>query len=211
MNYFVIAPDGQKYGPADIEVLNQWIREGRLYPATLLEPTEGGPQVPASSVSGLNFPGQQATAYAQPTPSGMASPMGNAGTPFPGTQGTYAQYPRTFGSSSDVLPEEVKKRFNWGAFFFSWIWGLNHKQPILLLALLFGCIPYLGVIAVLGMQIWAGLNGNQWAWQSGRFSTVDDMENCQVIWAKWALGVLIAYIVIIVLAIAFPMMAQIRR
>ncbi len=57
MRYFVISPDGQKYGPADVPTLNQWIIEARLNSTSMLE-DEAGSRLVASAVSGLNFPMQ---------------------------------------------------------------------------------------------------------------------------------------------------------
>lgn len=34
--YYVIGSDGQRYGPADVDSLVQWAREGRLIPETIL-------------------------------------------------------------------------------------------------------------------------------------------------------------------------------
>lgn len=41
--YFVIGNDGQRYGPADVDSLVQWAREGRLIPETIL--VESGTEV----------------------------------------------------------------------------------------------------------------------------------------------------------------------
>lgn len=54
--YFVLAEDGQVYGPADIPTLNQWILEGRLLPTTLLQPEGTTLKIAASTVQGLVFP-----------------------------------------------------------------------------------------------------------------------------------------------------------
>ena len=56
MNYFVIAPDGQKYGPADVQTLNHWAQEGRVLATSMLEDAVTGTRIPATSVSGINFP-----------------------------------------------------------------------------------------------------------------------------------------------------------
>lgn len=56
MNYFVIADDGQKYGPADIPTLNQWAQDRRVLPTSMLEDAATGARVPASQVPGINFP-----------------------------------------------------------------------------------------------------------------------------------------------------------
>lgn len=53
VQYRVIMPDGQAYGPADINTLRTWAAEGRLAPTTWLEDTATGQRLPASSVSGL--------------------------------------------------------------------------------------------------------------------------------------------------------------
>jgi hypothetical protein len=56
MNYFVIAADGQKYGPADVPTLNNWAQEGRVLPTSMLEDASTGARVPATSVAGIVFP-----------------------------------------------------------------------------------------------------------------------------------------------------------
>lgn len=66
VRYFVIAHDGQKYGPADIPTLNQWIVEGRLLPTQMLQDEASGGQIVASAVPGLNFP-LNGSPYAPPT------------------------------------------------------------------------------------------------------------------------------------------------
>ena len=66
MNYYVIGPDGSKYGPADINTLNGWAIEGRVMPHTILENVATGQQMAASTVPGITFPGQFSQPYAQP-------------------------------------------------------------------------------------------------------------------------------------------------
>ena len=53
MQYFVIAPDGQKYGPADVPTLNHWAEEGRIVSTTMLEDAATGQIVPATQLPGL--------------------------------------------------------------------------------------------------------------------------------------------------------------
>jgi hypothetical protein len=55
MGYFVIGPNGELYGPADIATLNQWIAEGRLQPTTMLQEELGGARFAASMLAELNF------------------------------------------------------------------------------------------------------------------------------------------------------------
>src|SRR6185436_3613657 len=50
VRYFVIAPDGSKYGPADIPTLRAWMIEGRLTATTMLEQEGTGQRVQAQNV-----------------------------------------------------------------------------------------------------------------------------------------------------------------
>ncbi|MBX3111955.1 MAG: hypothetical protein KF857_08095 [Fimbriimonadaceae bacterium] len=81
MQYFVIWPDGQKFGPATVDKLNEWIAEGRINGDTLLESVEGGSQIKASAVPGLNFPAASA-AVSEPEPAAPASAPQPQAAPF---------------------------------------------------------------------------------------------------------------------------------
>ncbi|MFI5386350.1 MAG: hypothetical protein ACHQ50_09540 [Fimbriimonadales bacterium] len=73
MRYFVIAPDGSKYGPADIAMLRAWIAEGRIAPDTILEEAASRQRVPARMVAGLSF-NFEAPSFAPPTTGGRGRP-----------------------------------------------------------------------------------------------------------------------------------------
>ncbi|MBL8048362.1 MAG: hypothetical protein JNJ45_06735 [Chthonomonas sp.] len=212
--YFVVHPSGEKFGPADEATLQQWIQEGRLTPTTVLEDSATRMQFPASSLPGLQFnsaaaPPQSPPSYGQPGP----GPQGY-GQPHGGFNPMGNHYNRGETYGSGPLPEQYKK-FNWGAFVFTWIWGLNHKKPILLVLILLGLIgrgnTALGAVigvAQLGISIYLGIVGNQWAWDSGRFSTPDEMQKCQTIWGWWALGFFLLCAVGVFLAVLLPLMAR---
>lgn len=51
--YTVRGPDGNVYGPVSIDVLRQWVREGRVLPTTMVTEVETGFEVAASSLPGL--------------------------------------------------------------------------------------------------------------------------------------------------------------
>ena len=57
MQYYVIGPDGSKYGPADIPTLKQWAAENRLSPSATLEDFNTGQRIPAGQVQGIFDPG----------------------------------------------------------------------------------------------------------------------------------------------------------
>ena len=45
--FFVLWPDGQKFGPADLQTLQRWAVENRVGPATLLEDAQTGHHIRA--------------------------------------------------------------------------------------------------------------------------------------------------------------------
>lgn len=55
-SYFVLDQAGNRYGPANLQQLNQWAVEGRITATTLLENAADGRQVSASSLPGLSIP-----------------------------------------------------------------------------------------------------------------------------------------------------------
>jgi hypothetical protein len=99
MNYFVIAQDGQKYGPADIPTLNQWAQEGRVLPTQMLEDAATGAQTMASQIPGLIFP----AATSQPPPNFQN----------PNQHNPYQQYPRA--GTVDDGSKEIKTAWICGA------------------------------------------------------------------------------------------------
>ncbi len=86
----------------------------------------------------------------------------------------------------EQAPYSITRKFNWGAFLFNFIWGLKYKKFVLLLIPIFCCIPY-GFIISMAMCIWAGIKGNQWAWEEVQYKDEKDFNNSQQSWVKaWA-------------------------
>ncbi|MBS1720413.1 MAG: hypothetical protein JST35_08210 [Armatimonadetes bacterium] len=77
--YYVVAPDGSQYGPADYATLRQWVGEGRVLPATVLVDATTNQKLQASSVPNLfrGHPGNAATG-AMPT-TGYHTPYATPG------------------------------------------------------------------------------------------------------------------------------------
>jgi len=73
----------------------------------------------------------------------------------------------------------IKKKFNWGAFLMTWIWGIYNKSliPLLLAPILF--IPKVGILTYLFFAIWFGIKGNEWALKNKSFHSLDDFNNYQ--------------------------------
>lgn len=83
VRYFVIHPSGQRYGPAEVAVLNQWAMEGRLAPTSLLADETTGQQFQASQIPGLIFqaPPGGPQQFPQQGPGGYGSPLGGQSGP----------------------------------------------------------------------------------------------------------------------------------
>jgi hypothetical protein len=87
------------------------------------------------------------------------------------------------------IPPEIQK-WNWGAFLLNWIWGIGNNTFIALLTL----IPFFGTFI---MPFVLGAKGNKWAWQNGRWDSVEHFRRVQRLWAIWGaviwVGVILFY------------------
>ncbi len=105
------------------------------------------------------------------------------------------------------------KHFNWGAFYFSWLWGLGNGSfrktwhviiPLSLLVFLPGfttlfkgstsnvfVIMLLCYIAMFIMGVFYGLKGNEWAYKNRAWWSITDFDETQKRWAT-ATAVLIS-------------------
>jgi hypothetical protein len=91
------------------------------------------------------------------------------------------------GSLATVLKEV--QGWNWGAFWFSWIWSICNNVWIGLLAL----IPFLDIVMVFIL----GAKGNEWAWQNKRWDSVERFKRVQKEWSYWAWALLFVSIIIL--------------
>jgi len=76
-----------------------------------------------------------------------------------------------------AIPNEIRK-WNWGAFLLSWIWGIRNKSYWTFLAL----IPYFGYLWIFV----CGVKGNEWAWKNQKWESVEQFNNVQKTWAMWS-------------------------
>ncbi len=176
--YYIVAFGSEELGPLSLLDLNTKAQAGQISAETQVR-CPGGFVVPASMVSGIEGLGtriqQKIPEYLPPIPVQIEEPKGS----IPG--------------------------FNIGALCLTWIWGIYHRA-VLTLILLFVDIASVFVAwfvfakglapDVLGIcytarivpMVWFGVQGNSWAWQSGRYETVDQMKKAQKKWA-WAGGI----------------------
>jgi hypothetical protein len=94
MTYYVVSPDGQKYGPGDVVTLNQWVQQGRVLPTTVLEDVTTGARLPASQVPGMMFAPASTGDFSQPP--------------------SYQQYPRTGYGLTDNGDGDYQKALIFG-------------------------------------------------------------------------------------------------
>lgn len=100
--------------------------------------------------------------------------------------------------------------FNWGAFWLSFIWGIAHRSWLTLVILPVGLLSIVvGVTSIflgptgsairfafnainLGLAIWFGIKGNQWAWRTRGLRTEAQFRKREKIWALfgWIVGLL---------------------
>lgn len=91
------------------------------------------------------------------------------------------------------LPSSLKK-WNWGAFLFTWIWGVCNGVywPLIFI------IPYIGWAAALVGCVYLGLKGNELAWNGKKnWPSIEVFEETQQKWSRVALMLLGGCILII--------------
>ncbi|TCS95757.1 ribonuclease G [Hazenella coriacea] len=95
-----------------------------------------------------------------------------------------------FSSQHDI--PEIAKKWNWGAFFLNWIWGIGNNVWIALLAL----IPFVNFVMVFVL----GAKGGEWAWKSKEWQSVEHFEKVQRTWAKVGLWIFVLCVLIGIIA-----------
>jgi hypothetical protein len=85
-------------------------------------------------------------------------------------------------------PEVYMMGWSWGAFCFTWIWGLCNSVWISLL----GLIPYVNIVVC----VWLGVKGHELAWQSRRFESFEHYRLVMETWDKIGLIVFIASLIL---------------
>ena len=100
---------------------------------------------------------------------------------------------------NNFQPSDVElKKWNWGAFFFGWIWGLAHgikKQSFINLFLWF----FLGIFAIFS-NLYLGFYGNRLAWKAFKNSNWETFKQMQNQW-KLAAFTLVCLLGCIILSV----------
>jgi len=106
----------------------------------------------------------------------------------------------TTGNIKEAAVPAEAKRWNWGAFLMTWIWGLGNSTYIALLALL----PLVNIV----MAFILGIKGGQWAWKNREWQGVEHFTRVQGLWTAFGFGLLagcllVLTIVIVLLIVTF--------
>ncbi len=98
----------------------------------------------------------------------------------------WEQYDRRSGLGKDApIPDEVKK-WNWGAFVLTAVWGTYHGVWRSLLIF----IPFFNIIWFFVL----GAKGSEWAWQRNKYKSIEDFKVSKKRWDR--AGIIILLIII---------------
>lgn len=86
-------------------------------------------------------------------------------------------------------------KWNWAAFFWTWIWAFGHR---LWLQGLIGLV--VGIFVPLAPNIYFALKGNRLAWENGTYSSREELRTRERRWA-WAAAILYAAIAVILVLV----------
>lgn len=87
------------------------------------------------------------------------------------------------------------KKWNWGAFTFTWMWGIFNKSYKTFLTF----IPLFGFF----YMFVCGSKGTQWAWENRQWDSEADFKRSVKVWNRWGLGIIIINIVLLTLSLSF--------
>ncbi|MFC1862166.1 MJ0042-type zinc finger domain-containing protein [Chloroflexota bacterium] len=86
-----------------------------------------------------------------------------------------------------VVPQEIKG-WNWGAFLLGLVWGAGNNVWWSLLLF----IPYFGTVWIFVM----GVKGNEWAWKSKKWDSIEHFQKTQGKWRNWGIGIYAFFVLI---------------
>ena len=194
---FYVQMDGQVFGPysaremRDLDLLDdilvteesmngQWLPASKFDFDDMVRKEIGDGYTPTSPQPATIPPYQP-----QPSPF-MVNPDGSVSN----GQGTW----ETPYNPNDI-PAEIRK-WNWGAFFFNWLWGVCNGVYWPLALIIVNFIPYVGGLITLIACIALGINGSEWAWKGKRWNSLEHFKRVQHNWALACVWVFIGMIVL---------------
>jgi len=105
--------------------------------------------------------------------------------------------------------DEINK-FNWGALYFGWIWGIFNGAfiktlipwVIILVASLIPVVNFFVPFAAIGVMVYFGLKGNEWAWAGKGWKNPVHFNDVQKKWAC-AAGIMLVLNIILTVVCLF--------
>jgi hypothetical protein len=101
---------------------------------------------------------------------------------------------RSAQGSLALVPAEIRG-WNWGAAGLGWLWGVSHNVWISLMSF----VPVVGLF----MWIILGIKGNEWAWQSAPWQSVEQFKAAQDKWKKWGIAIFVMYVLSMIITVTF--------
>ena len=105
-----------------------------------------------------------------------------ANSECPESQKSYAPQ---FGQANEYSQSEIDKeieKWNWGAFFCSWLWAAFNGLYWPLLFVIVAPVPYLGQVCSLSLSVYLAMNGSRLAWRKGKFKSFRRFKKAQRVW-----------------------------
>jgi len=115
---------------------------------------------------------------------------GHVHSSSPSTTGTFDN---TSGMGSKAAVPPGLGDWNWGGFLLTWIWGIGNSVWWSFLVF----VPYLGFLV---MPWILAFKGNEWAWQSKHWDSIEQFKSMQHKWAVWGIALTITITALIVIA-----------
>ena len=106
---------------------------------------------------------------------------------------------------SNEIPGEIKG-WNWGAFFFNWIWSVFHGIYWPLAVIVISFIPFVGFFFSIAVSILLGIKGNEWSWKAKKWPSVEAYKRRQ---RKWTIAIFWVLAFSFVFGFLYPMMVDI--
>ncbi len=216
--------DAATDAPADV-VVAPTVEPAPLTPAAAMPTTDApanvvvAPTVVAQTVDAETVdaptvaPPPQLSKQTPPTFDASASVVPPAPPMSPDGSAAPSVYPPADGNAfnndsgqgdASVLPAELKG-FNWAALFGSWVWGLGNSVWIALLCL----VPCVGFF----MRFFLGAKGNEMAWKSKRWESIQAFRSAQMTWGVIGGLVTVGGLLFMAVpaAVLFPVFARARE
>jgi hypothetical protein len=149
-----------------------------------------------------------------PVPPAQGSYSAATGAPIPAPTGDPLYVAAAYTGANDsgtgptaVLPAELQG-FNWGACLLTWIWSIGMQFWLGLISLpvglAVGSIPFIGFFLNIGIMVFFGMKGNEWAWQNRKWDSAEQFRATQRVWAIW--GVCLFVVIVLLTVIAFALL-----